>query len=612
MATARTETTESATNSSPEAAIRTLFHAVDQRDWGTAQAVLAHQLQVDYSDLGGANGPVTAEELIGGWKPFLSGFDRTLHQPHRIAVWPTGDRATATADGIAVHLLDDDQWAVFAGYDFELLRDTDGQWKIAFIRLSLYHQTGNLRLGAEAHGRQAAADVTSPHADRIATFFETLENRDLDGLVALFAEDGRQLMPLSPDGFPREVDGRENIRELYTHAMNFTSMAFEYETLATPNPDLVAARFTGTVNVSPGQPYNNSYIGVWQFNDAGEITAYTEYFNPMVLQYGFPGLQPPHYSVHASGAAPKDGVELREIAFDSRGDRLVGHLFLPPDFDETRTYPAVLVAGSWTSVKEQMPDTYASRLAEDGFITLTFDFRGFGESEGQPRQYENAERKIQDVRAAADFLKRQPNVGDAIAGLGVCAGAGYVAHAVNRDDRFTHLALVAPWLHDPAVAAQIYASRPGGVEALLASAEVAAARYADTGQATFVAAASELDPLAAMYVPNGVFPYYLSPAKAAGPHYDNRFAVQSWASWLNFDAFAAADGLTKPVCIVHSEKGAIPDGARRFIERLPGETPTITWLNDYTQEQIYYEDDAVTAAMNATSAWLKDQTRIDR
>jgi hypothetical protein len=37
------------------------------------------------------------------------------------------------------------------------------------------------------------------------------------------------------------------------------------------------------------------------------------------------------------------------------------------------------------SVKEQSPLQYATRLAEKDFVTLCFDARGFGESQGQPR-----------------------------------------------------------------------------------------------------------------------------------------------------------------------------------------------------------------------------------
>jgi len=47
----------------------------------------------------------------------------------------------------------------------------------------------------------------------------------------------------------------------------------------------------------------------------------------------------------------------RTIDFDRDGLTLVGNLFTPDNFDENRHYSAVIVEGSFSSVKEQMPGT---------------------------------------------------------------------------------------------------------------------------------------------------------------------------------------------------------------------------------------------------------------
>jgi uncharacterized protein len=60
----------------------------------------------------------------------------------------------------------------------------------------------------------------------------------------------------------------------------------------------------------------------------------------------------------------------RSITFDRDGLTLVGDLFAPEGFDETGRYNAVIVEGSFTSVKEQMPGTYAAKFAEQGFVAL--------------------------------------------------------------------------------------------------------------------------------------------------------------------------------------------------------------------------------------------------
>ena len=99
------------------------------------------------------------------------------------------------------------------------------------------------------------------------------------------------------------------------------------------------------------------------------------------------------------------------FTFVNGTDRLVGVLYLPPDRDAVA---AVVTTGPLTSVKEQATGNYAQALAERGFAALAFDHRTFGESEGDPRQFENPEGKAGDVSAAvtalaADRADRRPS-----------------------------------------------------------------------------------------------------------------------------------------------------------------------------------------------------------
>ena len=73
---------------------------------------------------------------------------------------------------------------------------------------------------------------------------------------------------------------------------------------------------------------------------------------------------------------------MKKIQFKSAGLSLAGNLFYPKNWEEGQKYPAIVVSGSWTTVKEQMAGLYAEKLADKGFISLAFDFRNFGESEG--------------------------------------------------------------------------------------------------------------------------------------------------------------------------------------------------------------------------------------
>ncbi|QCW99423.1 hypothetical protein FGM00_04610 [Aggregatimonas sangjinii] len=590
------------------AVAKTLFEATDNRDWNAVKETMTDSVYVDYTSLGGDAGFKSPDDIVGGWQQVLPGFERTVHQVHNFAIWIAGNRATATLDGIATHFLDDKEWTVFVGYDTEYINE-NGKWKLARIDASLFEQSGDTSLPALAMQRVkdgrviAFAKAEQDKTAVIDNFFKALEERKLEDVLASFTDDAKQEMPLSPENFPKVLDGVSEIKNQYTGVMNYVQ-EYDVEYLTTQNPNVYIAKYKGTVTTNEGKPYNNSYVGIFTLK-GDKISNFVEYFNPNVLLSGWPGLQPVHYSMHDAGARTDSGVSLKEVNFNSNGVNLRGHLFLPPNFDESKKYPSAIVTGSWTSIKEQMPDEYASILAKDGFITLTFDFTGFGESEGQPRQVEDYNLKIADIKSAVDFLETHPNIDmDELSALGVCASSGYMAHATAQDERITRLILVAPWLHNAEIAKSIYDMRPGGTDGLLKAAEEAKKRFAETGEMEYVLAASELDPLSAMYVPHGAFDYYLNPGKAAGPKYDNRFAVSSWKPWLTFDGISAGKEIKQPVFIVHSESGAVPQGAKQFYELLDGKKE-IKWLNDYNQQQLYYEEDAVSAAMNEVVNYLK-------
>ncbi|MDR8413236.1 alpha/beta fold hydrolase [Nonomuraea sp. 3-1Str] len=257
-----------------------------------------------------------------------------------------------------------------------------------------------------------------------------------------------------------------------------------------------------------------------------------------------------------------------QVSFTGAAAKLAGHLFLPDNADpDAAPAPGVVVAGTWTSVKEQMADRYAEQLARRGFAALSFDFTGYGESGGEPRDFESPELKVRDVRAAADFLSGHPAVGDGVLGaLGVCAGAMYASALAAEDARVGSLALVAPWLHDRRICEENYGG-PEGIEAKKAAAAEARRRYEETGEVDYVPVVSGSDPNAAM--PFDI-DFYLDPQRGGIPQWSNRFAVMAWTGWLDFDAVAIAPRLTAPVLLVHSEDAAIPDGARRFHADLAG------------------------------------------
>jgi hypothetical protein len=83
-------------------------------------------------------------------------------------------------------------------------------------------------------------------------------------------------------------------------------------------------------------------------------------------------------------------------------------------------------------------------MADRGYAELAFDYRYFGESGGRPRQFENPDANIEDIKNAAPALFSVDRLKDVpLFGLGICFGAGPMVRAVAEDRRFQAFAGVA-------------------------------------------------------------------------------------------------------------------------------------------------------------------------
>lgn len=248
------------------------------------------------------------------------------------------------------------------------------------------------------------------------------------------------------------------------------------------------------------------------------------------------------------------------------------------------------------TVKEQMPSRYADQMAKRGFAALAFDFTGWGESEGERRQFEDPAQKIEDIKAAVAFLKTLPEIdAQRIGGLAICASSGYLAHAAVDNPDIKAVAFVAPWLHDRELVEQVY----GGAESvakLIGAGRVADESYRQTGKQTFLLAASLTDRTAIMF---GV-PYYTETKRGLISAWRNEADPGFWEGWLTFDAISAAPKLTQPFFQVESEAAALPAGAHKFFAALKGEKGEL-WLPNTTQMDFYDQPEPVARASDAVA-----------
>lgn len=286
------------------------------------------------------------------------------------------------------------------------------------------------------------------------------------------------------------------------------------------------------------------------------------------------------------------------VVFHSGGVPLAGRFFRRHSSPST-IGPAVIVTGSWLTVKEQMAALYARKLAALGYTVFTFDFSGFGESGGAPRQAEIPSRKIEDIAAAIRFLGQLSFVDrDRIGYVAICASAQYVLTAIAQGAALASFASIAGWYHDAATIAPFYGA-DAGVAKRLAWASESAERFLSHGEQPTSPAYADGDERAGMYFP---LPYYAEASRGAIPAWRNAMSDTTWFHWLAFDGMRAAADVRVPTLMVHGDGCALPDNARTVFGRLAG-PKSLAWV-DGGQIDFYDQPAQVAEAMRHVAGWF--------
>jgi fermentation-respiration switch protein FrsA (DUF1100 family) len=284
-------------------------------------------------------------------------------------------------------------------------------------------------------------------------------------------------------------------------------------------------------------------------------------------------------------------VSKTRFTFQSEGETLVGDLFLPADGEPAGVLVAV---GPLTSVKEQAGGTYAQAMAERGHAALAFDYRYFGESGGQPRQFESPEANIEDIKSAATALLADDRLKDLpLGGLGICFGAGPMVRAVAEDPRFRAFAGVAGVYTDNA---KTIARMGDAYQASIDRGRAAERRWRETGEAETIPAVAPDGGDVAMPL-REAYEFYGTP-RGQVPNYVNGYAVQSLAHSLPFDVRGAADALDVPVLVVHSETALVPDLAHAFYSAVQSPKREL-WLDSQGQIDFYDDPKLINPAADA-------------
>ncbi len=126
----------------------------------------------------------------------------------------------------------------------------------------------------------------------------------------------------------------------------------------------------------------------------------------------------------------------RDIIFTSKGLRCAGWLYVPDELAEGKKAPAIVLAQGFAAEKEAFLPDYAEQFVQAGYAALVFDYRHFGDSEGEPRHQLFPIEEVEDVRNAITWISDQPEVDSQRIGLwGTSFGGGIALYTAIWDRR---------------------------------------------------------------------------------------------------------------------------------------------------------------------------------
>ena len=111
-------------------------------------------------------------------------------------------------------------------------------------------------------------------------------------------------------------------------------------------------------------------------------------------------------------------------------------LYLPKNHQHP--VPCVILSNGFGGIKDGLLEKYALRYAQEGMASINFDYRYFGESSGEPRQYYNKAAQLEDLRGMIAYARSRKEIdGNKIAIFGTSGGGGYglIEAANNKNIR---------------------------------------------------------------------------------------------------------------------------------------------------------------------------------
>jgi alpha-beta hydrolase superfamily lysophospholipase len=138
----------------------------------------------------------------------------------------------------------------------------------------------------------------------------------------------------------------------------------------------------------------------------------------------------------ASGLAqqPRPAAPGEAVVWFSQGTKMAGRVFLPKDYQPGKRLPTVVLVHGYTGTMSSLV-AFAAAFADAGFLSFIFDYRGWGQSEGEKFRLDPFE-QVEDIRNAITWVASRPECDASRIGVwGTSFGGGHVIYVGAIDER---------------------------------------------------------------------------------------------------------------------------------------------------------------------------------
>ncbi|MEU0688385.1 nuclear transport factor 2 family protein [Streptomyces uncialis] len=127
--------------------------------------------------------------------------------------------------------------------------------------------------------------VRTRNVATLRTYFRLLSALDIDAWIELWAPDCEVLAPYTPGEVPALIDGRDRLYDFYAgEAAKYTRLRYPgTEIWPLHDPSRAVVRWFPHAELIGGGMYLNENVGLFEFDGAGLIRRFVEYFSPLPL-----------------------------------------------------------------------------------------------------------------------------------------------------------------------------------------------------------------------------------------------------------------------------------------------------------------------------------------